>query len=227
MKKKLTRMFLLSIYVLAVAAGYVYAKTSGIKTDAVNTPVSQQFNWVLVRVDDMTAESPRLVSVWVMLSSLSSGPQVFFKPIYSTEINNARSSELARKFAVNSDRTLSSQFLNELNRINISRSGLVILDDKGFQEFTTWFSALYNRRQTAGISSALWQPTAAGSETQSYQHICEVLQAQNQERHIDLRWKDLIPNHIELLPNLDPFASLWDQLLSSSTPANCKILSGQ
>jgi hypothetical protein len=235
MKKVLSLLILISIYLLALAAGFIYGKTSGANPDPDRTPLPQQSNWVLVRVDDMTVEAPQLVSVWVMLSSLSSGPQVYFKPIFSTEWNNTRNSQLAKKFSVNPNRTLSAQFLDELNRINIPRSGLVILDNKGFQEFATWFSAPTSNRQTAKIYPALWQTSPTGSEShmllqtseaESYQHICTVLQTQNRSHSIILRWSDLVPNHIMLLPNLDPFASLWDQLLSPTTGANCKVIPG-
>jgi len=235
MKKMLSLLILISVYLLALAAGFIYGKTSGAAIVPDSTPLPQQSNWVVVRVDDMTVEAPQLVSVWVMLSSLSSGPQVYFKPIFSNEWTNTRSSQLAHKFAVNPNRTLSAQFIEELNRINIPRSGLVILDDKGFQEFTTWFGAPTSNRQTASIRPALWQSTSTGSESHmplrateagSYQHICTVLQTQNRSHSIILRWNDLVPNHFVLLPNLDPFASLWDQLLTSSTGTNCKVISG-
>jgi hypothetical protein len=227
MKKRILLIIFTCIYAIAVAAGFLYAKVRSASAEPVSTPMPFQSNWVLVRIDDMTSETPHLVSVWVMLSSFSSAPQVFFKPIFSSESKNSPTSELARKFAVNQDRALNSQFLAELNKLNIQRSGLVILDDEGFRNFTAWFNPPASNRQISGVSPVLLHTTSfSNSEAQSYLRICAVLQAEKRGQPVILRWQDLPPNHFILHPNLDPFVNLWNRLLSSTTAANCTVIPG-
>jgi hypothetical protein len=224
MKKKLLLIALTGLYVFTMAAGFLFARTFGAKANSVPTTAPAQSNWVLIRVDDMAIETPHLVSVWLMLSSMTAEPQVYFKPIYSSDWTNAQNIALAQKFSVNPDRSFSARFLNELNRLDIPRSGLVILDNEGFKEFSALFDTPTSLQVNPGERLALRHAVLDGSESQSYQNMCATLQSENRLTAAALRWKDLKSDHFLPHPTLTPFTNLWENLVFSEFTPHCRVL---
>lgn len=230
MKKRLTALIFCAIYLVSLTTGFVFA---GVNRAAASTPSAaelRQANWILIRVNDMTLEKPQLVSVWAMFLTFSPGPHIFFKPIYSSDWVNAASSTLATKFSVSSiDRTLSSKFIAEIDRLNIRRTGLVILDDDGFQNFTSWFQP---NNSDSKVDSSWLIPTTGNtvsknSEMLAYNQVCAALEMNEQLNPADIAWNKVVPNHILPHPNLESLAELWSQVMLSSTPAHCEVIAQQ
>ncbi len=227
MKKKMILVMFLGVYLLTLAGGFVYAKSSSPAPQPTSSPLQPQTSWVLVHIDDLTSANPRLVSIWIMFTSFSPEPHIYFKSIFSTEWKNPQGSPIYQKFSVNSDRNLNPQFLEELNGLNIQRSGLVLLDNEGFQNFTSWFSALSpSSHQNLEINSAGLQSYSLTSEVQAYQQICGTLQSHNAGQTIILNWQDLSPYHFIPHPDRTDFVNLWNNLISSSFIKSCKVLPG-
>jgi hypothetical protein len=226
MKKKYSLLIFIAIYAASLIAGFGF---SGFQRAEVGTPTpdgARQSNWVLVRVNDMSLASPQLVSIWGMFLSFTPGPQVFFKPIYTQDTTSAPALKLAGLFNVNADRTISSDFIQELDHLNIQRAGMVILDDTGFQSFTAWFNSTPAAVQTDLLVPATgWAPILKESpEIQTYHRICTSLQAPNSARSQRLDWHAMVPNHILPQPDLKSLAGLWERILASNMPAHCEVM---
>jgi hypothetical protein len=224
--KKLLIITFLGIYLLGFAFGIIYAVNQSLTSQDAAPPIPlapKRQIWVMVRLDQMTAVNPRLVSVWVLLASFIPAPQLNFKPIYSAEWKDAPNSALAKKFAVNSDRSLSEEFLKEIDQFDISRTGLVVMDNEGFSSFTGWFEALPVRQQTSAEHLLSWYFQPTHSEFQAYQHICKVLTADKPGSFTQPHWREQDPGHLILHPNPELFKTLWQQLFSSSALARCTV----
>lgn len=228
MKKKLALILFLSVYLLTLTGGFIYAKSTAplVEPTPMPIPQPQQTNWILVRIDDMTSETPRLVSVWVMLTTLSPEPFVYFKPVYSIDWNNASKSALSLSFSVNDNRTLNPAFLDELTRLNIQHTGLVLMDNEGFKNFSAWFTAPTTQGYPTTRPVTWQQVTPLSPEVQSYQQICTAMQSSRPHEIITLNWQDLSTGHFILHPNVNLFASLWNRLLNANTSANCTVMLG-
>jgi hypothetical protein len=226
MKKKISSLIFIAIYLVSLMAGFTLA---GIHKAQAATPVvngNRQANWIFVRVDDMTTDRPQLVSIWAMFMSVAPGPQVFFKPIYSADTTSASAQKLARSFSVNVDRTISNDFIQELDRLNIQRTGMVIIDNTGFQAFSSWFNSNAAASQPNVFVPNTGKPIAAkpGPEVQSFQQICATIQSPGGPRSQSLAWHSLVPYHILPHPNIDKLVELWDKILSSSAPGHCEVI---
>ena len=181
----------------------------------------RQFNWVIVRVDELTRENPQLVSVWGVFLSFAPGPQLYFKPIYESDISPARSN-LAKFFAVNPDRSLSEKFLSEIDHLNINRAGLVILDNEGYSKFVSWFnSPVEPTRKPAGSAT---QPAGSSAEVRSYRQICTSLQTPDPARTRGLAWKSIFPDHLLSHPSLESLTITWERVFNSSVTPQCEVL---
>ena len=226
MKKRLTALIFCAIYLVSLTAGFISAGFNRADASTPSAAESRQANWILIRVNDMTLEKPQLVSVWAMFLTFSPGPHLFFKPIYSSEWANAASSTLASKFSVAIDRTISSKFIAEIDRLNIRRTGMVILDDDGFQNFTAWFK---NSNDNVKVDNSWLIPTTGKSHSKSpeitaYSQVCAALEDNESLNPADLPWKKLVPNHLLPHPNLESLAELWGQVMLSSTPTHCEVI---
>jgi hypothetical protein len=228
MKKRLPILIFSVVYLVSLVAGFSFA---GMRQEAAGNTLaaaSLQDNWILVRVDDMTLEHPQLVSVWAMFLSFAPGPQIFFKPIYAADWKQTSYSSLSDSFTVSAERSISDNFIRELDRLNFHRSGLLILDDLGFQSFSAWI----NPSQVAGKLSPFIpvtnqeQAQLVTPEVQSYQAICAAL-VQKSPRTQALSWQSLYPNHVLPHPSLESLVSMWERIISANQETHCEVITGQ
>jgi hypothetical protein len=223
MKNKLTIIILSAIYLVSLVIGYSVA---GLRK-ANNNPSTNthQDNWILVRVDDMTIDHPQLVSVWVMLVSYGPGPQIFFKPLYTSDSTSPEAIALGRLFSVSANRQISTKFYQALDQLNIQRSGLVILDNEGFNAIVTWLGGSPVSAQAN--ASALIIPITSNLpilESPAYHEVCVNLRETVSVSLDRLHWQTVIPNHLMPYPGLDILAETVSKILNSPSPTHCEVL---
>ncbi len=224
MTKKITLIFFIVIYIVSLIAGFGFA---GISQANAITPAStapRQSAWILVRVDDMTIEQPKLISVWAMFLTFSPNPQVFFKPLFSNEASGIKKPNLGTVFSVASDRTVSLEFIKELDRLISHQSGMVIVDNTGFEGFTSWFTLPSTASDIRPFVPQTGSAITFGGETRHYYQICETLEASNHPSLINLPWKNLLPNHLLAYPSMLSMTKVWEQLYISDVETHCEVI---
>lgn len=228
MKKKLPILVFIVVYLVAMVAGFSFAGIRQASAETQRGVEILQDNWILIRVDDMTLEHPQLVSVWAMFLSFSPGPNIFFKPIYTSDLKQSAYSSLSDLFTVTADRAISDKFIQELDRLNFRRSGLVILDDLGFQSFTSWFNSSLTASGTIPFvpNTGKGQTLAMSPEVQSYNAICSAL-VEKSPRTQALAWQSLYPNHVLPHPSLESLGNMWQRIITVNEEARCEVITGQ
>ena len=229
MTKKLTLPFFIAIYLISLAAGFGFA---GIRQANAITPATkthEQISWFLVRVDDMTIEQPRLISVWVMFLTYSPGPQVFFKPLFASDAATNKYPDLGEVFSVSADRTISSAFMKELNQLISHQSGMVILDDIGYKSFTSWFTqpVLSNDTRPFVPKTGIVNTQPFGGELENYGQICRTLENTSRPNLANLPLWKLFPNHLAAFPTLQSLTNLWGRLILSNMDTHCEVIQVQ
>ncbi len=227
MTKKLTLPFFIAIYLLSLAGGFGFAGVRKANAIAPAPSSNRQSSWIMVRVDDMTIEQPKLVSVWAMFLTFSPEPQVFFKPLYSNETSTNKYPDLEKVFNVSADRTISADFIKELDRLITYPSGMVILDDIGFKSFSSWFmppAIVSNMRPFVPQTGS---SRVMGGETNDYKQICQSLENTIRPSLSSLPWMNMFPNHILAYPSLQGLTSLWEKLILSNLKAHCEVITVQ
>lgn len=221
MKKRLPYILISAIYILSLGLGFGFAGLRQVNAKSFQEADPRQANWIVVRVDDMQVEQPQLVSIWGLFLTFSPGPQLYFKPFYSFDVISDPKSEFARLFSVTPDRELSISFLKSLDRLNIHRSGLVILDNEGFQKFSEWFS---QPPDAAQIFIPVVETAASGAlEFKAYQKICTSLKSTNAVRSRELPLQSLSPLHLLSHPSLESFMNLWGRVVDSNITPHCDV----
>jgi hypothetical protein len=159
--------------------------------------------------------------------TFSPEPQIFFKPLYSSSTASTNKyPTLGKVFSVASDRSISYEFMKELNRLVTYQSGVVILDDLGFKSFTSWFSP----RVTNLVPRLLVPQTSSNpeeGETGVYKQICSSLENTIHPSFANLPWKELFPNHLLAYPTLQGLTRVWERLILSDQSAHCEVIPSQ
>jgi hypothetical protein len=223
MKNRTLYLIFCAIYVISFGFGYAFSglRQANAKSDLSFDP--RQANWILVHVDDMTVEQPKLVSVWGLFITFTPGPQLYFKPFYSADLVYEKPPKIAQQFAVKEDRALAEGFLQAIDDLNIRRSGLAILDNEGFNQFTHWFQQPF---ELASPLVPLTGPVQANvREENAFQDICLTIKSPSLARPVELPWHTLYPIHLISQPSLDSLIDLWSRVVDSNIPPHCEVIS--
>lgn len=224
MTKKFTLKFFIVIYLVSLIAGFGFAGISQANAITQTSTMPRQSAWILVRVDDMTIEQPDLISVWAMFLTFSPNPQVFFKPLFSNDASDQKNPNLGTVFGVSSDRTVSLEFIQELDRLISHQSGMVIVDNTGFEGFTSWFTPPTTAGEIRPFVPHTGSANTFGGETRQYYQICETLEASSHPSLVSLPWKNLLPNHLLAYPSMLSLTKVWEQLYISDIETHCEVI---
>lgn len=226
MKNKLVLIIFVIVYLISLVAGFGFAEIRQANAIAPTTTPTKQSSWILVRLDNLTVEQPRLISVWAMFLTYSPGPQVFFKPLFSIDAKTNKYPELEKVFSVSTDRTVSYDFIQELNKLIPHQSGLLILDNTGYETFTNWFlsSSPALELQPSDLGTSLVYSKKLNGETEDYNRICFALSNENHPALANLPWWELLPDHLVAHPTLQNLANLWEKLIHSGFKTHCEVI---
>ncbi len=174
-----------------------------------STEGAQQYNFLIVHVDQLDSDRPALVSVWVAFSYEADPASISFLPIYPT--NRSGESDLAVRFSLSKDRNISPAFLEQLRKeYNLQWSHVVIIDQTG--------AAYWNRFLTGGDfaqdlesdSETLLKP-----ETDLLGAFCVALRERGSGVLTGLEWNQVIPAHLQSDISLDQVIGDWDRIQKS------------
>jgi hypothetical protein len=235
--KKPTLIFILLLFAACAVGGYLLASKSQLGTSS-NTSVasgnvatalaSQQQNYLLVRVDDLTAADPRIVEAWMVLTLYSDPPQIMFVPIYP-RYDAAQDSELASAFALDSQGNMGSKLVAKVSEMfKVTINGYILTDAAGMNAIASWF----------GIDSIAAGIYPAQSDTEKHaillnsqtflQKVCsQIKNGKALQQYASIYWSQLIPNHFQTDMSFEQLTASWERVTHASPPQQCDVLSSE
>jgi len=178
------------------------------------TSVSQfQSNYLLIHVDNLQAENPKLVSVWGLIAYFPE-PKLIFQALYP--MPTATNDQVLQRYKLSSQKIPDSSWLRALADFNqITWDSYILVDDTALTQLGVYVFG-------AGISQD--QPANPISMEQSYmQSMCSVFSEQGRNFLDGFSWKELIPDHFRTNVSLDFGLVNTDKLLSAGLPIRCEI----
>lgn len=178
------------------------------------TTTSQfQNNYLIIHVDNLQAESPKLISVWGLIAYFPE-PKLIFQALYP--MPTATSEEVLRRYKLSSQKIPDSAWLRSLADFNqITWDNYILLDDAAFTQLGVFVFG-------SGISQD--QPDNTIGAEQSYmQTMCSSFSSQGRGFLEGFQWKDMIPDHFRSNVSLDYGLLNADKLLSPGLPVRCEI----
>lgn len=185
--------------------------TSMSPTVATSQPRQVDRNILLLGVDDLSAASPSLKSIW-LLSFRPPAPDIFLLGIPTDfAVPGDPPSQLAEQFSFQQDSGPSSQFLDSLYRqIPLELNAVVVLDETGFAQAIDFLGgvtinqATFSGQEVLGIISLTEDDSSANLQLQ--RRLLQAMSAQAAE--------------VGASPEITPLVQLSPQHLYLSTTIN-------
>ena len=151
-----------------------------------------------------------------------------FKPLFASDAATNKYPGLGEVFSVSADRTISSAFMKELNQLISHQSGMVILDDIGYEFFTSWFTQpVLSNTQPFVPKTGILDTHSFGDEMENYGQICRTLENTSRPNLANLPLWKLFPNHLAAFPTLQSLTNLWGRLILSNMDTHCEVIQVQ
>jgi hypothetical protein len=201
-----------------------------------NTPTSgnfsgiaQQQSLILIHSDDLTAQSPRLVTVWIaLITQIDDQPYVHFKQLYPSLDSSSAQTDLASTFQLGMNGKPVQDFYTQLKRYNIAWNGTVMVDDAGGSLLSGWLQqALPPNSDSSSVFSirqaAAGDPSAS-LETAWLTQLCSYVSQRGLSSGSSPKWSEVMPKHMRTDLDFSTLQLTWEQLTSAPQPTRCKFI---
>lgn len=178
------------------------------------TSVSQfQNNYLIIHVDNLQADSPKLISVWGLIAYFPE-PKLIFQALYP--MPTATNAEVLQRYKLSSQKIPDAGWLRALADFNqITWDNYILVDDAALTQLGVFVFG-------SGINTD--QPDNPIGAEQSYmQSMCTTFASQGRSFLEGFQWKDMIPDHFRSNVSLDFGLVNTDKLLSPGLPIRCEI----
>ncbi len=209
--------FLIGLYLAEIVPGKGNLKGSA-SNNPLATPASRfQHNILIVRVDDLQAKSPSLVSIWGLIIYFPE-PKLIFQRIYP--IDGLDSEKLFSSFSLSSEKVPNNTFLRTLNEsLGIVWDNYVVLDAQAGGWFSAWAGGPAIGQPANEADSA----QLLALEGEALQQICAKYAAQTPGPRDPFDWQAVIPDHLTTNIPLDFGLLSSDRLAESGLPVQCEV----
>jgi len=234
--KKPTLILILLIFAACAIGGYFVASKINVgssnsqsENQTVSTALaSQQQNLLLVRVDDLSSPSPKLVETWIVFTAFTDPPQVMFMPLFPV-YDAAKNQELASAFGIDSYGDLTDRLIQTIkDQTNTTLNGYILVDTKGLDAIADWFD-IEGLQTSANPANSDDEKHALLLNSQFFlQNVCAQLkQGAAPSQFASIQWSKLIPNHFNTDLTFGHLMASWDKINRSSAVQQCEVLSNE
>jgi hypothetical protein len=180
----------------------------------------QQHNLIVVHVDRLESQEPRLMSVWFVSLFLVDGspPVLTIAPIYPAH-SDARNRVIDKAFSLAPDRTPSLAFWKVISSMKFKWEAFLVVDDFTVQKVMEWTNGPGNFPQL--LENAQDDP---GQSQQVLTQTCQAIGASTNREDAPFEWKDLVPAHFHSNLRMELALSYWNDLTTSVLPIDCVVL---
>lgn len=178
------------------------------------TPVSQfQNNYLIIHVDDLTANAPQLISVWGLIAYFPE-PKLIFQALYPLETST--NADIQSRYELSERKIPSSNFLKTLEQVNqITWDNYILMDNAAFDRLGQYVYGSGLNLDSGG------NPLPA--EQAYMQTLCDTFSYQGRDFLEGFPWKEIIPDHFRSNINMDYGLVNMDKLLSPGLQVRCEI----
>ncbi|GEM_PF-3402002 len=195
--------FILFLFFGLQAAKLIVAPEDGQSGKLPSQETLSQSNILLVHVDRLDSNSPALVSLWMIFSYQAEPASLNFLPVFPT--GKDVDSDLAGSFSISNERSISSAFLQQLEKeYQIQWHHVILLDNEGIEYWSKYLTDASFYQLAGSKSDVLLQP-----EKDLIGKFCADIRENGSQILAGLPWNQIIPDHMSTdLPFDAVFAEL-------------------
>jgi hypothetical protein len=190
-------------------------------------PTNGQRNILVIGVDDLESDQPKLAGIWLMLY-FPEKPNITFVPIFPDPRSKSSSKGLIsnESLVLNEDSSLKYEFVNKLQRKNLWWHGYVVMDAYAVAEVFALFNQTNQKNSVKyGNSITDWVlpgefPQSIAAQMNLISMFCRKSSYLTGGTDIS-RIVSLVPNHIRTDMNMTSFIQDWRHFIASESELNC------
>ncbi len=190
-------------------------------TPAFPDQVSEQHNVMVMRVDDLNAKEPRLISVWfVSLFIVNNNPNsLTLAQIYPPRASSPRSMVLERNFILDEEKNPYPPFWDAVKQYNFEWEGFILFDTRGANLFLQWLVGPTDFQ--AALDEAARSPE---NSLRMAEQTCQSITDSSGRSLAQFEWSSVVPNHFHSNLNLETGLKYWDRMTDPSSTVHCEFL---
>jgi hypothetical protein len=182
-----------------------------------------QRNLLIIHVDNLENDHPRLISVWSMFTITSEQTFITLKPLYPATVPDPALSELTSTFKLNAKKHPSSKFLKALHAFHLTWDGYLIIDDQGMLAMHQWLAGSVG---ASSIAQPLDNPELLiQQEVTLLNGICRGLSRAGSWPHKSTEWQSISPRHFITNLKMNNLMTHWHNLNQASQTPVCNVFS--
>jgi hypothetical protein len=184
-------------------------------------PQVEQHNFMIVRVDDLLAEKPSLISVWyVSLFIVNKDPSsLTLAQIYPPRVPSPKSVTLSRAFSVSAERDPVPAFWSSVKQYGFNWEGYIMYDTEGANLFLQWLVGP-NDFQGA-LDEAAKDPD---NSLRMAEQTCQSITDSSGRSIGQFDWGQVVPNHFRSSIRLETGLAYWDRMTKKGSSVTCEFL---
>ena len=212
------------------AASNLFAERAQNQNNIIETPQTSlvQSNYLLVLVNDLSADKPQLISLWGVLNYPSVPPQVVFLPLFPTtsaEFNR----EISSVFDLSNSKQISARSIRKMEQIvDLTFDGYFIADNSALLRFAA-YANLEKLEVFNGPAESSDSIIAVQDNINSFfTALCQLCKTGASNSFFSqIEWSQLLPDHFSTDLSFEELMLMIDRINISAALTTCEVLSSQ
>lgn len=193
-------------------------------TRTAGAPGDGQTNLVLLRVDDLSAPQPELISIWIAFLGPADYPGLTVMMLYPNPDAPDQVQPLADSFRLGEDKLPVPEFWQELASYKFTWDGYLQADSQAITSITGWINNNQVQLQAQPASSPEGYRMIQDEETTVFRNICSTLGSAEDAAGPVPDWGSIIPQHIRTDLTFEAMMYSWGKLNPPGAVTPCYIL---
>lgn len=193
-------------------------------TRTAGTPGDGQTNLVLLRVNDLSAAEPKLVSIWIAFLGPADYPGLTVMMLYPNPEAPEQVQALADSFTLGVDKLPLSSFWQQLSAYKFSWDGYLLADSQSISSIAGWINNTQSPLTAAPANSREGYLAIQSEETAVFRNICTTLENTDKGPGTQPDWGSIIPIHLRTDLTFENMMYSWGKLNPPGAITPCYIL---
>lgn len=210
-------------------ASKILPATRSVSNNQANNPTAiTQQNYLILRVDDLSANEPALISIWAALVYPSTPPQVMVLPLFPST-NQEVHERMADKFSLTHGKKVSPIFLRWVSReYDLQINGYILADQTALGQSMLWMTGQETSATSAPALSEDEKSALIANGQSVYQQFCQMLLAgSGSGYYAAINWSALLPDHFVTNLSFDELIIQAEKILRAGPLGQCNVIAPQ
>ncbi len=189
-----------------------------------------RINLIMVAVDDLTNQSPTLLSVWGVFVNIDKNDrmEIAFKPLYPAPASPNINTEIDNLFSLESQKDLSQRFLQYLaETYRFPWDNYIVLDHRAVAILSDWITGIPADIQSTKPKNPEEEKNLIAEQETLLLDICQSLTQDSLQGKPPLTWQKVLPAHFLTDQSERTLLNNWALIIKAVKPNKCKILPEQ